>query len=169
MKKYDQKFYKKLPLSVRQSIFEGAMSLAAGFLAFDSTNVAGTGGGPAALLGRIGALELAEGWLLKVATDMALEVQLTVIQQEQNEEDQGTETNPPEGDAGSGDQGTGTNPPEGGTDSGESKPTPEDDFINAENKHTAGNSSSVQQIQIVNEANAIVDLSTKLDDIIAKL
>jgi hypothetical protein len=63
------------------------MTLAAGFLAFDSTNVAGTGGGPAALLGRIGALELAEGWLLKVATDMALEVQLTVIKEVQNEED----------------------------------------------------------------------------------
>lgn len=160
MKKYDSKFYKKLPLSVRQSIFEGAMTLAAGFLAFDSTNVAGTGGGPAALLGRIGALELAEGWLLKVATDMALEVQLTVIQQEQNEEDQGTETNPPEGGTGS------ESTPEDGTDS---ESTPEKDFINAENKHTAGNSSSIQQIQIVNEAKDIVDLSAKLDNIIAKL
>ena len=153
MKKYDSKFYKKLPLSVRQSIFEGAMTLAAGFLAFDSTNVAGTGGGPAALLGRIGALELAEGWLLKVATDMALEVQLTVINEEQNEGDQEAETNPPEGDA----------------DSGESKPTPEDDFINAENKHTAGNSSLVQQIQIVDGNNNVSDLSAKLDEIIATL
>jgi hypothetical protein len=74
MEKYDSTFYKKLPLNVRHAIFEGATKLAAGFLAFDSTNVAGSGGGPAALLGRIGALELAEGWLLKVATDMALEV-----------------------------------------------------------------------------------------------
>jgi hypothetical protein len=41
--------------------------------------------------------------------------------------------------------------------------------MDAENKHTAGNSSSVQQIQIVNEGNAIVDLSAKLDDIIKKL
>lgn len=150
MEKYDSTFYKKLPLSVRQSIFEGATTLAAGFLAFDSTNVAGTGGGPAALLGRIGALELAEGWLLKIATDMALDVQLTVITQGQNESDQET----------------GTDSPENGTDS---ESTPEDDFINAENKHTAGNSSSVQQIQIVNKANAIVDLSAKLDDIIQKL
>ena len=84
MKKYDSNFYKKLPLSVRQSIFEGAMTLAAGFLAFDSTNVAGTGGGPAALLGRIGALELAKGWLLKITTDMALEVQLTTIDSDDN-------------------------------------------------------------------------------------
>lgn len=150
MKKYDSKFYKKLPLSVRQSIFEGAMTLAAGFLAFDSTNVAGTGGGPAALLGRIGALELAEGWLLKVATDMALEVQLTVIQQEQNEGDQGTETNPPEG----------------GTDS---ESTPEKDFIDAENKHNTESSSPIQQIQIVNGNNDVADLSAKLDEIIATL
>lgn len=150
MKKYDSTFYKKLPLSVRQSIFEGAMTLAAGFLAFDSTNVAGTGGGPAALLGRIGALELAEGWLLKVATDMALEVQLTVIQEEQNEEDQGTETNPPEG----------------GTDS---ESTPEKEFIKAENEYTAENPDSIQKIQIVNEKNDVSDLSAKLDDIIEKL
>lgn len=162
MEKYDSKFYKKLPLSVRQSIFEGAMTLAAGFLAFDSTNVAGTGGGPAALLGRIGALELAEGWLLKVATDMALEVQLTVI----NEEDQGTETNPPEGDAGSGDQGTGANPPEGGTDS---ESTPEKDFIDAENKHNTESSSSIQQIQIVNQDKIVADLEAKLAEIIATL
>lgn len=150
MKKYDSKFYKKLPLSVRQSIFEGAMTLAAGFLAFDSTNVAGTGGGPAALLGRIGALELAEGWLLKVATDMALEVQLTVIQQEQNEEDQGTETNPPEG----------------GTDS---ESTLKDDFIKAENKHNTESSSPIQQIQIVNQEKTVADLEAKLAEIIATL
>lgn len=146
MEKYDSTFYKKLPLSVRQSIFEGAMTLAAGFLAFDSTNVAGTGGGPAALLGRIGALELAEGWLLKVATDMALEVQLTVI----NDEDQGTETNPPEG---------GTDP----------ESTPEQDFIKAENKHNTESSSPIQQIQIVNQDKIVTDLEAKLDDIIQKL
>lgn len=150
MEKYDSKFYKKLPLSVRQSIFEGATTLAAGFLAFDSTNVAGTGGGPAALLGRIGALELAKGWLLKIATDMALDVQLTVITQGQNGQDQETETSPPEN----------------GTDS---ESTQEEDFINTENKHNTGNSASVQQIQIVNENNTITDLSAKLDEIIATL
>ena len=150
MKKYDSKFYKKLPLSVRQSIFEGAMTLAAGFLAFDSTNVAGTGGGPAALLGRIGALELAKGWLLKIATDMALDVQLTVITQGQNESDQET----------------GTDSPENGTDS---ESTPEDDFINAEKKYNTGDSSSVQQIQIVNQDKSVADLAAKLDDIIQKL
>lgn len=166
MKKYDSKFYKKLPLSVRQSIFEGAMTLAAGFLAFDSTNVAGTGGGPAALLGRIGALELAEGWLLKVATDMALEVQLTVIKEEQNGGDSGTETNPPEGDAGSGDQGTGTNPPEGGTDS---ESTPEQDFMDAENKHNTESSSPIQQIQIVNQEKIVADLEAKLNEILTQL
>lgn len=146
MEKYDSTFYKKLPLSVRQSIFEGATTLAAGFLAFDSTNVAGTGGGPAALLGRIGALELAKGWLLKIATDMALDVQLTVI----NGQDQGTETNPPEN----------------GTDS---ESTPENDFINAENQYNTGDSSSVQQIQIVNKDKSVADLAAKLDAIIQKL
>lgn len=150
MEKYDSTFYKKLPLSVRQSIFEGATALAAGFLAFDSTNVAGTGGGPAALLGRIGALELAKGWLLKIATDMALDVQLTVITQDQNESDQGT----------------GTDSPETGTDS---ESTPENDFINAENQYNTGDSSSVQQIQIVNKDKSVADLAAKLDDIIKKL
>lgn len=137
MKKYDSKFYKKLPLSVRQSIFDGAMSLAAGFLAFDSTNVAGTGGGPAALLGRIGALELAEGWLLKVATDMALEVQLTTIDSDDN----------------------GNSSETGSTD----------DFIKAENTYNTGSSSSVQQIQIVNQEETVADLSAKLGEIIATL
>lgn len=75
---------------------------------------------------------------------MALDVQLTVITQEQPE----------------------TNPPENGTDS---ESTPEEDFINAENKHNPENSSSVQQIQIVNENKTIADLSAKLDEIIAKL
>lgn len=146
MKKYDSKFYKKLPLSVRQYIFEGAMTLAAGFLAFDSTNVAGTGGGPAALLGRIGALELAEGWLLKVATDMALEVQLTVIEQEKSENNSDTETNPDGPEL-----------------------TPEQDFINAENKHNTENSSSVQQIQIVNQDKTVADLEAKLNEILTQL
>lgn len=148
MKKYDSKFYKKLPLSVRQSIFEGAMSLAAGFLAFDSTNVAGTGGGPAALLGRLGALEIAESWILKIATDMALNVQLTTIEDENLENGANPET-------GSGDQQV----------SDEEKT----DFIQAENKHNAENSSPVQQIQIVNLNKDVTDLSAKLDEIITKL
>lgn len=156
MKKYDSKFYKKLPLSVRQSIFDGAMSLAAGFLAFDSTNVAGTGGGPAALLGRLGALEIAESWILKIATDMALGVQLTTIEEgilEDNTE------------AGSGDNNT-----DQGAGSGDQQVSDEEaNFIKAENKHNAENSSLVQQIQIVNESIVVTDLSAKLDEIIDKL
>jgi hypothetical protein len=122
------------------------MALAAGFLAFDFTNVAGTGGGPAALLGRLGALEIAESWVLKIATDMALGVQLTTIEEDVLEDNT--------------DQGTG---------SGDHQVSDEDDFIQAENKHNGENSSPVQQIQIVNLNKDVTDLSAKLDEIITKL
>lgn len=144
MKKYDSDFYKKLPLQVRQSIFKGATTLASGFLAFDSTNVAGTGGGPAALLGRLGALELAEDWILKITTDMALKVQLTT-----QEVPDGNNSEPEE--------------------DSEIETTPEDKFISTENKHTGENSSAIQQIQIVNVNKDIIDLGEKLDSIIESL
>lgn len=75
-KKYPAQFYKKLPSTAKNAIYQGAMTLAAGFMAFDSLTVAGTGGGPVGLAGRLGALELAEDWILKIATDMAMKVQL---------------------------------------------------------------------------------------------
>lgn len=72
MKKYKSSFYTKLPQATREAIYQGAMTLGAGFLSYDSTMVAGTGGGPIYLLGRILSLQTAHPWLVRIATDMAV-------------------------------------------------------------------------------------------------
>ena len=72
MKQYKHEFYKKLPQDIRESIYQGAMTLGAGFLSYDSTQIGGTGGGPVFLLGRIVSLQLTCPWLVRIATDTAI-------------------------------------------------------------------------------------------------
>ena len=72
MKKYKSEFYKKLPEATKIAILQGTMTLGAGFLSYDSTQVAGTGGGPIYLLGRILSLWSSYPWLVRIVTDTAI-------------------------------------------------------------------------------------------------
>lgn len=87
-KYYDPTYYSALSAHNKELIFQAAVTMAAGFLSFDSLSVAGSGGGPLALAGRLGALQLSYKWLLYIAAKMAEELSLTKGDLENKQTDQ---------------------------------------------------------------------------------
>lgn len=56
VRNYSKWYFKGIPADKRKLIYQAACNMAAGFLSFDSTKIAGTGGGMALLAGRLAAL-----------------------------------------------------------------------------------------------------------------
>lgn len=87
-RKYKYEFYSKLSGEERQAIYNGAMTLANGFLNFDAKSwyiessfagcgaALGQGGGAIALSGRLFLLSKTYGILLRIATDIAIDTGL---------------------------------------------------------------------------------------------
>lgn len=67
---YTKEFFKGIPSDKRNLIYSAAAQLAAGYLGFDGTTVAGTGGGIALLMGRLASLQVAYPWILSIAAQM---------------------------------------------------------------------------------------------------
>lgn len=89
--RYRQEFYEQLSDDERRAIYQGATTLANGFLCFDSAHwyigasIMGSGaayggaGGALALTGRLLLLHAAYPWLIRIATDMAIESGLIAL------------------------------------------------------------------------------------------
>lgn len=73
MDTYTTDFYKTLPISLRNQIFEGAIQLASGFISFDSfsTGTSDNGGGKA-LVSRLENLEKAIPQLLSISAKLVI-------------------------------------------------------------------------------------------------
>jgi hypothetical protein len=56
IKNYSRDYFKGVPADKRKLIYQAASTMAAGFLSFDSTQIAGTGGGMGMLAGRLASL-----------------------------------------------------------------------------------------------------------------
>lgn len=67
---YTKEFFKGIPSDKRNLIYSAAAQLAAGYLGFDGTTIAGTGGGIALLMGRLASLQVAYPWILSIAAQM---------------------------------------------------------------------------------------------------
>lgn len=67
---YTKDFFKGIPADKRNLIYSAAAQLAAGYLGFDGTTIAGTGGGIALLMGRLASLQVAYPWILSIAAQM---------------------------------------------------------------------------------------------------
>ena len=67
---YTKDFFKGIPADKRNLIYSAASQLAAGYLGFDGTTIAGTGGGIALLMGRLASLQVAYPWILSIAAQM---------------------------------------------------------------------------------------------------
>lgn len=67
---YTKDFFKGIPADKRNLIYSAAVQLAAGYLGFDGTTIAGTGGGIALLMGRLASLQVAYPWILSIAAQM---------------------------------------------------------------------------------------------------
>lgn len=70
IRNYSKHYFKGVPPEKKKLIYQAACTMAAGFLSFDSTKIAGTGGGMALLAGRLASLQVAYPWLLTIAAKM---------------------------------------------------------------------------------------------------
>ena len=67
---YSRDYFKGVPADKRKLIYQAAATMAAGYLSFDSTQVAGTGGGVGMLAGRVASLQIAYPWILTISAKM---------------------------------------------------------------------------------------------------